>query len=143
MRRHNQGDSEADIRSAVRDFIIQSGLVTASEVTQEESPTHAAAGRVDLVARDAFFEFKRNLYSGAQIAPEHVRQLDDYLTDALTAGRGIRVGVLTDGRRWLLRRVGDGQVDAVSPPMWTLETEAAGLRLYEWLHDRVFEERAG
>ena len=143
LRRHNQGDSEADIRSAVRDFIIQSGLVTASEVTQEESPTEAASGRVDLVARDAFFEFKRNLYSGAQIAPEHVRQLDDYLTDALTAGRGIRVGVLTDGRRWLLRRVGDGQVDAISPPMWTLEAAAAGLRLYEWLHDRVFEERAG
>ena len=142
LRRHNQGDSEADIRSAVRDFIIQSGLVTAGEVTQEESPTEAASGRVDLAARDAFFEFKRNLYSGAQIAPDHVRQLDDYLTDALTAGRGIRVGVLTDGRRWLLRRVGDGQVDAISPPMWTLETEAAGLRLYEWLHDRVFEERA-
>ena len=142
LRRHNQGDSEADIRSAVRDFIIQSGLVTASEVTQEESPTEAASGRVDLVARDAFFEFKRNLYSGAQIAPEHVRQLDDYLTDALTAGRGIRVGVLTDGRRWLLRRVGDGQVDAISPPMWTLEAAAAGLRLREWLHDRVFEERA-
>ena len=143
LRRHNQGDSEADIRSAVRDFIIQTGLVTASEVTQEESPTEAASGRVDLVARDAFFEFKRNLYSGAQIAPEHVRQLDDYLTDALTAGRGIRVGVLTDGRRWLLRRVGDGQVDAISPPMWTLEAAAAGLRLREWLHDRVFEERAG
>jgi len=142
LRRHNQGDSEADIRSAVRDFIIQSGLVTASEVTQEESPTEAASGRVDLVARDAFFEFKRNLYSGAQIAPEHVRQLDDYLTDALTAGRGIRVGVLTDGRRWLLRRVGDGQVDAASSPMWTLEAAAAGLRLREWLHDRVFEERA-
>ncbi len=143
LRRHKQGASEADIRSAVRDFIIQSGLVTAGEVTQEESPTQAAAGRVDLVARDAFFEFKRNLYSGAQIAPEYITQLDDYLTDALTDGRGIRVGVLTDGRRWLLRRVGDGQVDAVSPPMWTLEAAAAGLRLCEWLHDRVFEERAG
>ncbi len=143
LRRHNRGDSEADIRSAVRDFIIQSGLVTASEVTQEESPTQAAAGRVDLVARDAFFEFKRNLYSGAQIASEYITQLDDYLTDALTGGRGIRVGVLTDGRRWLLRRTGDGQVDAVSPPVWTLEAADAGLRLYEWLHDRVFEERAG
>ena len=43
LRRHHQGDSEADIRSAVRDFIIQSGLVTAGEVTQEESPTQAAA----------------------------------------------------------------------------------------------------
>ena len=88
LRRRNQGDSEADIRSAVRDFIIQSGLVAASDVTQEEFPTLAASGRVDLVARDVFFEFKRNLYTGAQIAPEYIRQLDDYLTDALTAGRG-------------------------------------------------------
>jgi SAM-dependent methyltransferase len=143
LRRHNRGGSEADIRSAVRDFIIQSGLVTASEVTQEAAPTQAAAGRVDLAARDAFFEFKRNLYRGAQIAPEYITQLDDYLSDALTAGRGIRVGVLTDGRRWLLRRTGDGQVDAISPPLWTLEAADAGLRLYEWLHDRVFEQQDG
>ena len=143
LRRHNRGDSEADIRSAVRDFIIQTNLVAANEVSQEESPTQGAAGRVDLVARDAFFEFKRNLYSGPSIDPEHINQLDNYLTDALTAGRGIRVGVLTDGRRWLLRRTGDGRVDAISPPMWTLEAADAGLRLYEWLHDRVFEERAG
>ena len=143
LRRHNLGDSEADIRSAVRDFMIQTNLVAANEVSQEESPTEGAAGRVDLVARDAFFEFKRNLYSGSSIDPEHINQLDNYLTDALTAGRSIRVGVLTDGRRWLLRRTGDGRVDAVSPPMWTLEAADAGLRLYEWLHDRVFEERAG
>ena len=143
LRRHNRGDSEADIRSAVRDFIIQTNLVAANEVSQEESPTEGAAGRVDLVARDAFFEFKRNLYSGSAIDPDHVNQLDNYLTDALTAGRGIRVGVLTDGRRWLLRRTGDGRVDTVSPPVWTLEAADAGLRLYEWLRDRVFEERAG
>ena len=143
LRRHNGGDTEADIRSAVRDFIIQTGLVAASEVSQEASPTQGATGRVDLVARDAFFEFKRSLYSGNAIDPEYVNQLDNYLTDALTAGRGIRVGVLTDGRRWLLRRTGDGRVNAVSPPMWTLEAADAGLRLYEWLHDRVFEERAG
>ena len=142
LRRHNRGDSEADIRSSVRDFIIQTNLVAANEVSQEESPTEGAAGRVDLAARDAFFEFKRNLYSGSSIDPDHVNQLDNYLTDALTAGRGIRVGVLTDGRRWLLRRTGDGRVDAVSPPMWTLEAADAGLRLYEWLRDNVFEEQA-
>ena len=142
LRRHDGGASEADVRSAARDFIIQSGLVAAGEVNQEESPTHAAAGRVDLAARDVFFEFKRNLYGGAQIAPEYVKQLDDYLTDALTAGRGIRVGVLTDGKRWLLRRVGDGRVDAFSPPVWTLESADAGLRLYEWLRDNVFDAQA-
>ena len=142
LRRHNRGASEADIRSSVRDFIIQSGLVAANEVSQEESPTEGASGRVDLAARDAFFEFKRNLYSGSAIDPDHVNQLDNYLTDALTAGRGIRVGVLTDGRRWLLRRTGDGRVNAVSPPIWTLEAADAGLRLYEWLRDNVFEEQA-
>ena len=82
LRRHNRGDSEADIRSAVRDFMIQTNLVAANEVSQEESPTEGAAGRVDLAARDAFFEFKRNLYSGSSIDPEHVNQLDNYLTDA-------------------------------------------------------------
>ena len=142
LRRHNEGHSETDIRSAVRDFIIQGGLVAASEVTQEESPTPGVAGRVDLVARDAFFEFKRNLYSGSVIDPQHIKQLDEYLLDALNAGRGIRVGVLTDGKRWLLRRVGDADVDVFSPAPFILETPSGGLRLYEWLRDRVFEERA-
>ena len=137
LNRHNSGHSETDIRSAVRDFIIQSGLVTSIEVTQEESPTQEASGRVDLVARDAFFEFKRNLYSGSVIDPEHIKQLDDYLTDALTAGRGIRVGVLTDGKRWLLRRVGDDGVGIFSPAPFILETSAGGVRLYEWLRDLV------
>lgn len=140
--RHNAGHSETDIRSAARDFVIQSGLVSSSEVTQEESPTQAASGRVDLVARGAFFEFKRNLYSGSVIDPQHIKQLDNYLLDALNASRGIRVGVLTDGKRWLLRRVGDSQVEAFSPATFILETPAGGLRLYEWLRDRVFEERA-
>ncbi len=138
--RHNAGHSETDIRSAAWNFFTQSGLVSPGEITQEESPTQAAAGRVDLVARDAFFEFKRNLYSGSVIDPQHIKQLDNYLLDALNAGRGIRVGVLTDGKRWLLRRVGDADVEAFSPAPFILETAEGGLRLYEWLRDRVFEE---
>ena len=140
--RHNAGHSETDIRSAAWNFFTQSGLVSPGEITQEESPTQAAAGRVDLVARGAFFEFKRNLYSGSVIDSQHIKQLDSYLLDALNAGRGIRVGVLTDGRRWLLRRVGDADVEAFSPAPFVLETAEGGLRLYEWLRDRVFEERA-
>ena len=140
--RHNAGHSETDIRSAAWHFFTRSGLVSPGEITQEESPTQAAAGRVDLVARGAFFEFKRNLYSGSIIDPQHIKQLDNYLTDALTAGRGIRVGVLTDGKRWLLRRVGDADIEAFSPAPFILETAEGGLRLYEWLRDRVFEERA-
>ena len=78
--RHNAGHSETDIRSAAWHFFTRSGLVSPGEITQEESPTQAAAGRVDLVARGAFFEFKRNLYSGSVIDPQHINQLDNYLT---------------------------------------------------------------
>ena len=141
LRRHTLGHSETDIRSAAWHFIVQSGLAAAAEITQEESPTEEASGRVDLVARDVFFEFKRDLY-GAGGIDRHIEQLDDYLTEALKAGRGIRVGVLTDGKRWLLRHIGDGSVETFSPPMFELETSEGGLRLYEWLRDRVFVEGA-
>ncbi len=142
LRRHNDGSSETDIRSAVWDFIIRTGLAARGEVNQEESPTDGATGRVDLTARDTFFEFKRNLYRGAAIDPQHIAQLDGYLTDALIAGRSIRNGVLTDGKRWVLRRTGDEAVADSSPPVWVLENAGAGLRLYEWLRDNVFEARA-
>ena len=142
LRRHNDGSSETDIRSAVWDFIIRTGLAARGEVNQEESPTDGATGRVDLTARDTFFEFKRNLYRGAAIDPRYIAQLDGYLTDALIAGRSIRNGVLTDGKRWVLRRTGDEAVADSSPPVWVLENAGAGLRLYEWLRDNVFEARA-
>ena len=141
LRRHNDGSSETDIRTAVWDFIIRTGLAAVGEVSQEESPADGASGRVDLTARDTFFEFKRNLYGGGGI-DAHIGQLDGYLNDALTAGRSVRNGVLTDGRRWFRRRIGDGAADAPAPPDFLLETPAGGLRLYEWLRDYVFEARA-
>ncbi len=143
LRRHDGGSSEADIRTAVWVFITQTGLAAVDEVDQEESPADGFSGRVDLRARDTFFEFKRNLYGGGGVVdPQHVAQLDGYLTDALTAGRGVRNGVLTDGKRWVLRRIGDGAVDVLGSRSFTLETPAGGLRLYEWLRDYVFEARA-
>ena len=145
LRRHEGhpqgGSSETDIRTAVWNFIVQSELVTASEVTQEESPAQGASGRVDLVARNVFFEFKRSLYAGGGIE-EHLKQLDGYLSEAVAAGRGIRVGVLTDGKRWKLRRIGDGAEGFSSPPLWELQSANAGIRLYEWLRERVFAEGA-
>ena len=36
--RHESGASEADIRSVVRDFLIQTGLVPESEIQQEALP---------------------------------------------------------------------------------------------------------
>ena len=139
LRRHDSGASATDIRSAVRDFIIGTGLAERAAVNQEEAPAASSARAVDLVVGDTFIEFKRNLYGGAGIDPQHIAQLDGYLAEALATGRGIRNGVLTDGRRWLLRHVGEGAAPGGSPvPVWVLESAAAGLRLYEWLRDRVF-----
>jgi Zn-dependent protease with chaperone function len=38
LERHESAASEADIRSAVRDFLIQTGLAPESEIQQEEAP---------------------------------------------------------------------------------------------------------
>ncbi len=131
MRRHNDGSSETDIRSAVWDFIIRTGLAARGEVNQEESPADGFSGRVDLTARDTCFEFKRSLYAARLAPPRHIAQPDGYLTDALIAGRGIRNGVLTDGKRWIRRRAGAEAVADFSPPMWVLENAGAGRRLGE------------
>ena len=69
LNRHNSGHSETDIiRSAVRDFIIQSGLVTSIEVTQEESPTQEASGRVDLRDGLTWWRGMLSLSSGSRCA---------------------------------------------------------------------------
>ena len=49
-------------------------------------------------------EFKRRIGTagGFNPNPEYVGQLDDYLEQSQAQGR-IRMGILTDGRRWLLR----------------------------------------
>ena len=147
LRRHNQGHSETDIRSAVRDFFLGADLAQPAEINQEESPTDGAAGRVDMVVRETFIEFKRNLYSGPVVNPGYIKQLDGYLAEAIDKGRGIRTGILTDGKRWILRSIGDAKggdaaTELLNPPVRVFETAQQGLRLYEWLRDVALTERA-
>ena len=146
LRRHNQGHSETDIRSAVRDFILGADLARPAEINQEESPTDGAAGRVDMVVRETFIEFKRNLFSGSVVNPGYIKQLDGYLAEAIAKGRGIRTGILTDGKRWIVRSIGDATGDAatelLNPPIQVFETSQQGLRLYEWLRDQALTEQA-
>ena len=142
LRRHNLNHSETDIRSAVRDFILGTDLARPAEINQEESPTEGALTSVDMVVRETFIEFKRNLFSGAVVNPAYINQLDGYLFEAIDKGRGIRTGILTDDKRWILRSIGDAETELLTPPIQVFETAQQGLRLYEWLRDVALTEQA-
>ena len=104
LRRHDRGEPEANITSALRDFLILTGLARSEEMIEENPPSDASRRAVDLTALDTFIEFKRRIgtASGSAPNPQYVEQLDDYLTQSESRGR-VRMGVLTDGKRWLLR----------------------------------------
>ena len=101
LRWHDNFEAEANITSAVRDFLIITGLAKSDEITEENPPSDASRRAVDLTALDTFVEFKRRIgtATGGEPNPEYVRQIDDYLKQSADQGR-VRMGVLTDGRRW-------------------------------------------
>ncbi len=136
LRRHDNGEPEANITSAVRDFLIRTRLVEASEVVEENPPAQGSRRAVDLTALDTFVEFKQRIGTAAGFSPdpENVRQIDGYLAQSAAQGR-VRMGVLTDGKRWLLRWPGAGAPSAAKPYAFTLEDGGQWIALYEWLRD--------
>ena len=138
LRRHDSNEPEANITSAVRDFLILTGLARSEEITEENPPSPDGSRRaVDLTALDTFVEVKRRIGTtgGLDPNPEYVHQIDDYLDESAKAGRGVRTGILTDGRYWLLRWPGAGEVRTVRPYAFTLDDTQRWLPLYEWLRD--------
>ena len=123
LRRHDNFEPEANITSAVRDFLILTGLAESEEMVEENPPSEASRRAVDLTALDTFIEFKRRIgtTAGGDPDPENVRQLDDYLAQSASQGR-VRMGVLTDGKRWLLRWPGAGEVRLIRPYAFTFRT---------------------
>ena len=134
--RHDNFQPEANITSAVRDFLILTGLARSEEIVEENPPSDASRRAVDLTALDTFIEFKRRIgtAAGGEPDPENVRQLDDYLAQSAAQGR-VRMGVLTDGKRWLLRWPGAGEVRLTRPYAFTLDDPDGWFPLYEWLRD--------
>ena len=134
--RHDNFQPEANITSAVRDFLILTGLARSEEIVEENPPTDTSRRAVDLTALDTFIEFKRRIGTTAsgEPDPENVRQLDDYLDQSASQGR-VRMGLLTDGKRWLLRWPGAGEVRLTRPYAFTLEDPNGWFPLYEWLRD--------
>ncbi len=104
LRRHNNGEPEANITTAVRDFLITTELVKPNEIVEENPPAEGSRRAVDLTALDTFIEFKRRIGAtgGFNPDPKNVEQLDDYLAQSEKQGR-VRMGILTDSKYWPLR----------------------------------------
>ena len=139
--RHERHEAEANITSAVRDFLIQTGLVKSDEIVEENPPSDTSRRAVDLTALDTFVEVKRRIGTAGSGEPDpvYVSQLDDYLAQSQQQGR-VRMGILTDGRYWLLRWPDAGPVNTAPPYAFTLMDSPDGwLPLYEWLRDNALE----
>ena len=138
LRRHDNGEPEANITTAVRNFLTTTGLVKDEEIVEEDPPALGSRRAVDLTALDTFIEFKRRIGTagGFNPDPENVRQLDDYLEASQKQGR-VRMGVLTDGRYWLLRWPNAGPVKTVEPYAFTFDSPDRWVALHDWLRDNA------
>ena len=138
LRRHDKGEPEANITTAVRNFLTVTGLVKHEEIVEENPPAEGSRRAVDLAALDTFIEFKRRIGTagGFNPDPRNVDQLDDYLAQSEKQGR-VRMGILTDGKYWLLRWPNAGPARTVPPYAFTLEDPDLWITLYEWLRDHA------
>ena len=135
---HNDNQSENDIRTAFRDFIIRTGIIADErEVKTEVPPSADNAGRVDMYVRNTYIEFKRDLEVRRVIDPGYIKQLDDYLLASVKDGWGIQNGILTDGKRYLKRNIGDGDRPLDRNRLHTFDQPDQGPRLREYLNDII------
>ena len=135
--RHDSDNAEANITSAIRNFLTQTGLAKAEEIVEENPPSDGSRRAVDLTALDTFIEVKRRIGANAGFDPDpaNVQQLDDYLELSKSDGKGIRTGILTDGKHWLLRWPEAGPVRTSRPYGFVLESSDQWNLLREWLRD--------
>ena len=137
LERHYDGASENDIRDAFRDFALRTGIIgDEREIKTEVPPATDSIKRVDMYTRNTYIEFKRNLIANGQIDPDYVKQLDGYLLESTKAGWGIENGILTDGRHYLKRNIGESILTKISPNQQrTFERSTQGPILREYLFD--------
>ena len=137
LRRHERAEPEANITSAVRDFLIATNLCRPDEIAEENPPSPDDSRRaVDLTALDTFIESKRRIGMARRGVPdaEYVAQLDGYLESSQRDGK-VRMGILTNGKHWVLRWPGAGEPKNMRPYAITLEEPDNWHALHEWLRD--------
>ena len=139
LARHNNNEPEANITSAVRSFLTLTGLAVEEGIKEENPPSDTSRRAVDLTAHDTFVEMKRRIGTtgGNNPNPSYIEQLDDYLLQSQSLGKGVRMGILTDGKHWLLRWPNAGPVRTVYPYAFTLNDSAGWMGLFEWLRDKA------
>ena len=141
LRRHGELQAEANITSAIRDFLIRTGLVETNEIWEEISPAEGSSNSVDLAALDTLIEVKRRIGNGIVPDAAHVGQLDNYLEAAMEASKGVRIGILTDGKHWLLRWPNALMINTSPPYAFTLTDADKWYAQYEWLRDNALVAR--
>ena len=134
LRRHDEVAPEADVRSAIANFLVTSGLAVRDEIRLEQD-------RIDLQTADFVIEVKRRIGNGINPDQRWVDQIDGYLRERVKAGERERLGILTDGRYWILRQSGIEEVRTTSPYGFEISDADVAYRLYEWLRNesRMFE----
>ena len=133
--RHNSGEPEENIRLAFRDFILRTGIIAdESESEAEIPPGSDSIRRVDLRVRNTYVEFKGNILINGRIDPAYTAQLDNYLLAAVQSGWGIQNGILTDGRHYLKRNIGDHILPLAPNAMQVFDRAGQGPRLREYLN---------
>lgn len=138
--RHTRAEHEDNIRAALRDFLVATRLADASTIVLEDSPGEGSRRFVDLTTDAVLVEVKRRISGGKpglSPDPENVRQLDDYLAVSLASDRPRRIGILTDGKHWVVRWPNAGAVRTEAPYAFTLSDADRWLALYEWLRDEA------
>ncbi len=138
LERHNDGDSENDIRDAFRDFTLRTGIIDDErEIKTEVPPATDSIKRVDMYARNTYIEFKRNLIVNGRIDPSYTEQLDGYLLESVKAGWGIQNGILTDGQNFLKRNIGESILPIARNNPHTYDRPTQGPHLKNYLFDII------
>ena len=141
LSRYSEFATEADVTSAVRDFLVIGGLATSDEIKEEHPPRPGSALRVDLAVPDKaiLVEVKQRVGThadGSVPDPSNLDQIDRYVAESANLSA---VGLLTDGKHWFLRTVADveGRLRG-EPYQFTLRTAADWYGLFAWLQGHVF-----
>ena len=132
------GDSENDIRDAFRDFALHTGIIADErEIKTEVAPATGSFKRVDMFTRNTYIEFKRNLIVNGRVDPDYTKQLDGYLLESAKAGMGVQNGILTDGKHYLKRNIGESILPIAPNQMQTYERSTQGPLLKNYLFDII------